>query len=327
MNINNYTDIDPDKVKRKSLGLPVRFQDEEGTVTARERISSFVVMVLNYLYNIRTVFDARVGPRKIIASLTPTSGTKDEINELKSFYASIDLTAHTSGEFLAPSDLERYRYLEYVDFSDDCSSFMPKNITTYDNAIQKELHQTAIKEFTTLYCKGSRELANIRMKDKVAEEKRVLKEQEKLQVKIDALSKENLSLPEDCYFKGHNGQVALAVGSFCSLIAIKTSGVYDKFNNTKLDDGIRSIIFRSYEIYKYFNHDIFEENKAILLSRFESIESMEVPIAILKGLKDEMHYRIDYRCDRTGAESTISDENRKVLKQMIEGFFTAKGVI
>lgn len=326
MNFNNIEDlpdmdIDPDKVRRKSLGLPVRFEDEEETVSTRERISSLVVMILTYLYTIKVTFDTRIGPRKIIASLTPTSGTKDEINELKSFYESIGLTAHTSGEFPSPSNLEIYRYLECVDFSDDYSSFIPKNITTYNNAMQKELHQAAITEFTTRYCDGSSEMAENRMKDRVAEEKSLLQEEQKIQVKVDSLSKEDHNLPDNCYFKIHNRQVALAVGSYCSLIAIKINGIYDEFNNTKLDDGTRSIIFRSYETYKYYEHDIFEENKAILLSRFESIESMEIPIAILQGLKDEMHYRIDYRCDRTGAESIISDGNREILKQMIEDFF------
>ena len=101
---------------------------------------------IKYLYSVGSIsFSDRVGIKNICRCFTNHPITKKDIVKLKQVFEKLKLEPYKSGEYPVPPNLEQYKYLKYVDYADDFTSF---NIKLLDeqltmNRVESVLFQEA----------------------------------------------------------------------------------------------------------------------------------------------------------------------------------------
>jgi len=109
---------------------------------------------IKYLYNLITIpFSDRVGIKNICRCFTNNPITKEDIRKVKEVFEELNLKPYKSGEYPVPLNLEKFRYLNYVTYSDDFTSFkvmdLDENINM--NRIELIFYKEAQEKYSKYY--------------------------------------------------------------------------------------------------------------------------------------------------------------------------------
>lgn len=313
--------------KSEQTILTKSVKDNETTNT--KHTMPYIVQVLLYLYNMRIPFDTRVGLKNIYYSLVRDPISKEILQHMKDFYVSKDMTAHASGEYPAPANLEQYQDLELVEFSEDCCSFKPK-VVELRNSKESELYEKAVERYKKSHYKGSQEEAeDLRQASHLEQQHRLeLIEKVKREILWIQADPDFYVIPEGCKLENKETYIALELQTLKGYINALCSGSYDTFDNKVAKFGVQYRVIHAYLwTWDFTREDSYSQVTEELKNRFEIIVEHRkmVDMDTMGRLKESTISRARNLLN-SYMKTKVTRKDEVALLQMVEDFFATQGI-
>lgn len=326
---NKGTEMNAGTELEKSAQTTVANLAKDNETTNAKRPMPYIVQALSYLYNMRVPFDSRVGLRNIYYTLERHPSSKEILQDMKDFYASIGMTAHASGEFPVPENLEQYQDLEMVDFSKDCCSFKPK-VVELRNSKEFELYDKAVVRYKKSHYKGSREEAED------LRQARHLEQQRELEVIEDVESEMNwiqgdpgyYVIPKGCRLVNKKTYIALELTTFEGYVNALDCCAYDMFDDQVVKFGVQYRVAHHYFVdWDFEREDSYTQAIEELKNRFAIIEKKNKNLreGTMERLKESTVLRAKNLIS-SYIKPNVTRKDEIALLQMVEDFFATQGI-
>jgi tetratricopeptide (TPR) repeat protein len=319
------TTIELEKSEQATLANSAKDNETANT----KRPMPYIIQVLLYLYNTRVPFDSRVGLKNIYYTLERHPSSKEILQDMKDFYASIGMTAHASGEFPVPENLAQYQDLEMVDFSEDCFSFKPK-VIELRNSKESELYDKAVERYKKSHYIGSEEEADDLRQAEHLEAQRQLEviENVKSEMKWIQLSPDHYVIPEGCRLVNRTSYIALELITFEGYINALHCCAYDMFDDQVAKFGVQYRVEHAYlGNWDFKREDSYNQAIEELKKRFEIIEKNGKFLreGRMERLKESTVFRAKNLIS-SYIKSKVTRQDEIALLQMVEDFFATQGI-
>lgn len=283
-----YNECDPaDKPMKRFSMIDNKSVYAPPAIYKENRVSvenDFSIEVLFHLYLTGIKFDCFMGVKELYMQLEQFQPTKPIIQIIKSFCAATGIRMHKSGEIAVPSDLATYKWMKYVDFSNDYTSYTlkPKHLCSINNPFKEAFYAEAEENYyKTQYVGSIQEEYDNYLKH---HDTLMIQKSDKLKAEEDLLLIKEMmckSLPADSSLEIVSQQwdvwdiktkkpvyiteILLTIGSHESLVEISGTEYFQYFVKNRATNGTQLRMSKAYHIVntkgKYLSED--EEKKMI----------------------------------------------------------------
>jgi len=297
--------------------------------TNTKRNMPYIVQALLYLYNMRIAFDTRAGLKNIYYSLERHPISKEILQNMKDFYASIGMSGHASGEFPVPENLAQYQDLELVDFSEDCCSFKPK-VIKLRNSKESELYDKAIERYKKSHYIGSEEEAENLRKARHLKQQRELELIEEVKSEMKWIQNDPgfYVIPEGCQLVNKITYIALELQTLEGYINALNCCAYDMFDGQVAKFGVKYHVNHAYLCnWDFKREDSYDQAIEELKNRFAIIEKNGENLreGTMQKLKESTVDRAKHLIS-SYIKPKITRKVEVALLQMVEDFFATQGI-
>ena len=302
-----------------------------------------IVKKLQYLYNMRIPFDARLGLKKIYYSLSRDPISKDITQKMKEFFESVGYEGYASGEYPYIDNPKEYNYLDFVDFNNECSSFIvtKKDRSDFINGVDYNLYLKAYDAYKTLHYPGSEEEAkDIEVAEKLEAKKASQQREYARKEALDELnSARNLLelvlsggldgeltdgtyiLPVGATWEINGNYMQLTVRTLDAFLKILISGLYHKISEKNYNSNVKYTMKANFDFWNFSVSNTVEKNEELLLELLKIFDNISKED--LKDLEKYAHFpmnKVNYEIIET------QEYDRQIHIDMIEEYFEKRGL-